>query len=190
MHDRYPVPYLQDFTAQLEGKKIFSKIGLVRRYNQIPVAAVDIPKTAVINPFGLFNFLRMPFGLKNAAKAFQRLMDQVCPGLEMILLYTWTISSLPAMMPNNTFVIYFFFSKDWQKHGRVINVAKLICSGCHWFPRTPSYGAGSSGITRTCVGHSQNSSTVWCKGLEWVLKFGKLLPPIWTSCSHPNGTAT
>ena len=104
---------MQDFTAQLEGKKIFSKIDLVRGYNQIPVAAVDIPKTAVITPFGLFEFLRMPFGLKNAAQAFQRLMDQVCRGLEEFLFVYLTTSSLPAAMPNNTVVIYVCFSKDW-----------------------------------------------------------------------------
>ena len=45
-HDRYPVPRLQDFASQLEGKRIFSKIDLVRGYNQIPVAPDDIPKTA------------------------------------------------------------------------------------------------------------------------------------------------
>ena len=112
-HDRYPVPHMQDFTAQLEGKKIFSKIDLVRGYNQIPVAAVDIPKTAVITPFGLFEFLRMPFGLKNAAQAFQRLMDQVCRGPEEFLFVYLTTSSLPAAMPNNTVVIYVCFSKDW-----------------------------------------------------------------------------
>ena len=73
--DRYPVRTLQDFTAQLHGKKIFSKIDLLKGYHQIPVADEDVCKTAVITPFGLFIFPRTPFGLKNAGQDFQRLMD-------------------------------------------------------------------------------------------------------------------
>ena len=75
--DRYPVPHIQDFASQLAGVSVFSKIDLVRGYHQIPVAADDVSKTAVITPFGLFEFLRTSFGLKNAAQAFKRFMDTV-----------------------------------------------------------------------------------------------------------------
>ena len=81
--DRYPIPHTQDLSTNPSGAKIFLKVDLVRGYHQIPVH----PKTAIITPFGLFEFLQMPFGLKNAVQAFQRLMDTAYRGVSFVFVY-------------------------------------------------------------------------------------------------------
>jgi hypothetical protein len=85
--DKYPLPNIQDLSNGLHGCTVFLKIDLVKGYHQIPVATEDIPKTAIITPFGLFEYLFTTFGLSNVVQTFQRILDQTTDGLEGVFAY-------------------------------------------------------------------------------------------------------
>jgi hypothetical protein len=85
--DRYPVPHIHDFTTKLRGANIFTKIDLNKAYNQIPVNPSDVAKTAVTTPFGLFEFVKMPFGLRASSNTFQRFMDTMLRDITNVYVY-------------------------------------------------------------------------------------------------------
>lgn len=84
--DKYPIRHIHDFSSSLFNKS-FSTIDLRKAYNEIPVNADDVLKTAVTTPFGLFEFKSMPFGLRNAEQSFQRFMNQVLRGVDCAFPY-------------------------------------------------------------------------------------------------------
>ncbi|UYV84114.1 hypothetical protein LAZ67_X001216, partial [Cordylochernes scorpioides] len=85
--DRYPIPKLEDFNHILKKTRCYSKIDLFRAYYQIPINEEDREKTAVITPFGLFEFEVMSFGLCGAPATFQWFINQVLWGLDFVFPY-------------------------------------------------------------------------------------------------------
>ncbi|KAE8244539.1 hypothetical protein A4X13_0g6512 [Tilletia indica] len=75
--DRYPLPTIDAVFQTLCGKKIFSSLDAIRGYHQLGVKTDDRWKTAFVCHRGLFQYKRVPFGLRNAPAIFQRFMDKV-----------------------------------------------------------------------------------------------------------------
>ena len=79
--DAYPLPRIDDCIDSLAGKELFCTLDMNSGYWQIPIAPEDRHKTAFITRYGLYQFLRMPFGTSNAPATFQRCINSVLAGL-------------------------------------------------------------------------------------------------------------
>jgi hypothetical protein len=75
--NKYPLSSIDDMFDQLCGACVFSKIDLWSGYHQLKVQECDIPKTAFVLRYGLYEFTVMSFGLMNAPAYFMNMMNKV-----------------------------------------------------------------------------------------------------------------
>jgi hypothetical protein len=71
------LPKIDDMFDQLHGACVFSKIDLQSGYHQLKVRECDIPKTAFILRYDLYEFTVMSFGLTNASAYFMYMMNKI-----------------------------------------------------------------------------------------------------------------
>lgn len=86
------IPHIQNFSLNLRQITFFSIINLIRTFHRIPVASDDIFKTAITVAFGLYELVRMPYGLQkfpNDTISFQRCMDEVNKNLSFVVVYNF-----------------------------------------------------------------------------------------------------
>ena len=85
--DGFPLPNIKNFVADIKGSTIFSKIDLVKAFHHIALDESSQRKTTTVTPWGAWQYVRLPMGLRNAAQSFQRFMDHVTKGIQNIFVY-------------------------------------------------------------------------------------------------------
>lgn len=69
--EHHPLPLIKDQIARLAGSYFFTTLDMTSGYHAIPVHPDSIERTAFVTPEGQYEYLTMPFGLKNGSSVYQ-----------------------------------------------------------------------------------------------------------------------
>ena len=84
---RFPLPNAKDLFLELSGAKIYSKLDLKKAYYHVELDPESRPLTATITHAGLFQYTRLPMGLKDSASVFQQLVAHTLADCEGTIAY-------------------------------------------------------------------------------------------------------
>ncbi|POM64369.1 Reverse transcriptase [Phytophthora palmivora] len=80
----YPMPLINDLLEDLDKVLWYCSLDMASGFWVVTMTARARAISAFITPFGLFEWNRMPFGLKNAPQIYQRLIDNALYGFTRI----------------------------------------------------------------------------------------------------------
>ena len=139
------MPTIEEVLEAAGTAAIICKIDLNKGYHQVKVSDEDVHKMAFVCHKGHYEFLRMPFGLKNAPAVFQKLTSRVFePCLAFALPYIDDIV---------------IFSKNWEEHVRHVRqvLQRLREAGLTASPRKCVWGGKVVEFVRHKLGEGRVS---------------------------------
>ncbi|GFT04980.1 retrovirus-related Pol polyprotein from transposon 17.6 [Trichonephila clavipes] len=112
--DSTPVPLIDFVIDNLTHAKFFSTLDLTSGYWHIKIHEKDAEKLAFTTNFGLYEWLRLPFGWKNSPAVFQRTIRQILQKYQL----TFAL---------NYFDDIIIFSQSWEEHLTHLDTIFQIC---------------------------------------------------------------
>lgn len=85
--DSYPLPRMDDIIDQLRNAMYVTKVDLLKGYYQIGLTNRAKLISAFVTLDGFFQYVVMPFGMKNAPATFQRLIHHMTADLKGVKAY-------------------------------------------------------------------------------------------------------
>lgn len=85
--DAYPLPRIDDLIDEVGQAAFVTKMDLTKGYYQIPLTETAQLISAFTTPFGLFQYLVLPFGMRNSPATFQRIMNNLLLDLDGVSVY-------------------------------------------------------------------------------------------------------
>ena len=85
--DTHPIPTSEDLFATMAGGVSFMKLDMSHAYLQLELADAARDHLVINTHKGLYEYTRMPFGIKSAPAIFQRTTDNLLQGLDHVCVY-------------------------------------------------------------------------------------------------------
>ena len=127
--DPYPMPRIDDIFDRLQGSKYFTKLDMKSGYWQILMFLMHVSKTAFSTADGHYEFLRLPFGVKNGTRGFSRIMSNILGDLKFVEIYLDDITVHSKNIRQHLIDLRKVF-KRLRKFGVKLNTGK-----CSWFKK-------------------------------------------------------
>jgi hypothetical protein len=109
--DEFPIPRQLDIIQALSGAQVLSSFDALAGFNQVEMEEEAREKTVFRSHRGLWQFKRMPFGLRNGPSIFQRIMQ----GVLAPFLWIFTLVYVNDIV---------MFSKNWEDH--LVHLDKVL----------------------------------------------------------------
>ncbi|MBW0504818.1 hypothetical protein O181_044533 [Austropuccinia psidii MF-1] len=114
--DRYPIPRIPHALAKLAKAKYITKMDCMKGFHQNGVEPNSMKLIRIICNMGIYEYTRMPFGIKNAQAHFQRMIDTI---FQEEILEGWMVVYIDDII---------IYSETWEDYLQYIDRVPSKCT--------------------------------------------------------------